>query len=288
MTASRRLRRFDVLRFVVFYFPLFLSLPALAQGLNLSGAANCTAADFDANLEFVNGPGDYYSIVVRKRNISAHPCVFDGSMYGPSFVPERVEGHEPYKLCYDCENRLPNGQTPIAPAITLNPGEVARQTFRWRTTSSNEAAPCLEPKWMSNPVLLVAPSLLKKVCSAIEVSLFSLAASDGAQAESGEYNPAPAFELTAQKALYYKGELFPLRLSRAHADTHTGAREDQCPTLYLRQRSPDGATRIDELQPLAFRGCEMHVLGHEPGDWKSGFDVDSGAMSRCALIACKW
>ena len=163
MSASRRFGWIDVVRFAALGCVLGLPLLSSGQGINLSGSLNCTVADFDVNLQFVNGPGNYYTVVVNRRNISGHPCVFDGPMYGPTLVPDRVPGHEPYSSCYYCEDRLPNGQTPVIPPLTVNPDQVARQTFRWRTTSSSEAALCLEPKWMSGPVLLVAPSLLKNV-----------------------------------------------------------------------------------------------------------------------------
>jgi hypothetical protein len=129
-------------------------------------------------------------------------------------------------------------------------------------------------------VLLAAPSLLKHVCSDIEVSRFSLAALEATQMESREDDRGPIFRLTTDRGLYYEGEAFSLRLSRAHASTQTSERGDGCPTLFLRQRSPDGETRIDEVQPLAFKNCGRPVLGHEPGDWQSGFDLDSGANSR--------
>jgi len=279
MSASRRVGWFNVVRFAAFGCVLFLPLLSPGQGINLSGTLNCTVADFDVNLQFVNGPGNYYAVVVNRRNISGHPCVFDGPVYGPTLVPDRVPGHAPYELCYYCEERLPNGQTPVMPPLTVNPGQGARQTFRWRTTSSSEAAPCLEPKWMSGPVLLVAPSLLKRVCSDIEVSRFSLAL-DATQMESREDDQVPIFKLTTGRGLYYEGEAFSLRLSRTHASTQTSVREDVCPTLFLRHRSPDGETRIDEVQPLAFKDCGRAVLGHEPGNWQSGFDLDSGANSK--------
>lgn len=62
----------------------FLPLPSAAPGtgLNLSGASNCTVADFDAYVQFVNGPNDRYPTVIHKRNISSHPCVFDGTRKG--------------------------------------------------------------------------------------------------------------------------------------------------------------------------------------------------------------
>ena len=282
MSISRQLARFAIASFV-FCGIFFPSSESSAQNLNVSGASNCTVADFDTELRFVNGPENYYSVVVDKRNISSHPCVFDGPVYGPSFVPDRVPGHEPYGLCYYCEERLPNGQVPIAPPVTVHPGQVARQTFRWRTTSSGEAAPCVEPKWMAGPVLVVAQSLLKKICSDVEVSRFRVAP-EGDEGEAGEGGRELAFQLTANKGLYYQGESFSLslsrRLSRAHAGTETPVGEGGCPTLYLRQRSPDGETRIDEVRPRAFKGCGSAEPGHEPGDWQSGFDLDAGANSR--------
>jgi len=74
--------------------------------------------------------------------------------------------------------------------------------------------------------------------------------------------------------------MFTLRVLGTEPNHETLSKEDSCPTLYLRQRSPDGATRIDEVKPLAFKGCSRTVLGHEPGDWQSGFDLDSGANSK--------
>jgi hypothetical protein len=279
VSTSWRIGWFDVVRFAAFACVLFLRLLSFGQAMNLSGASNCTEADFDVNLQFVNGPGNYYAVVVNRLNISAHPCVFDGPMYGPTLVPDRVPGHAPYDLCYYCEDRLPDGQTPVIPPVTVSPGEAARQTFRWRTTPAGETAPCLQPKWLSGPVLLVTPSLLKKVCSDIEVSRFSLSALDSASIESREDGQVPVFSLTSDKGLYYEGEWFSLRLSRARTLIRTPV-SDGCPTLYLRQRSPDGGTRIDEVRPLAFKDCGSRVLGHEPGDWQSGFDLDSGANSR--------
>lgn len=158
-------RRFDLIAsFIALAFCIlfFLPLPSLAQeGLNFTGASNCTLADFDSNLNFVNEAGGYYAIVVNTRNLSSHTCVFDGLEYGPSFVPDRVPGHEPFALCYGRENGTPKKQPPDT-ATSAEPGQVVRQIFRWRTTQSSDGASCLDPSWMSGPVLLVAPSLLKE------------------------------------------------------------------------------------------------------------------------------
>lgn len=255
--------------------PFFLSALTSAQSLNLSGSSNCTAADFDTELKFANGPADYYTIIVEKHNISDHPCLFDGSVYGPSFVPDRVEGHAPYGICYFCDERLPDGQTPLVPPIAAKPGQVARQTFRWRTESSNQ--PCLQPEWMSGPaVVVVGSSLLKRVCSDVEVSRFTIIELGSATRSE----QAHALRLSSQKNTYYLGELFSLRVTAAEPKPKLEAKEGTCPTLYLRQRSPDGSTRIDEVRPLAFKGCGPPALGHQLGDWTSGFDLSSGANSR--------
>ena len=272
MSISRQVGKSDFATFTVLCCSLFLfllSLPCSAQNMNLTGSTNCTGADLDTDLQFVNGPANYYNIVVNNRNVSSRPCIFDGPMYGPSLVPDRVEGHKQYDLCYYCDERLPNGQTPTISPITVGPGQIARQTFRWRTTSASDAEPCLQPKWMSGPILLVAPSLLKQVCSSIEVSRFTLV-------ESPKDAPPPAFNLAADRNLYNEGQSFSLRLSSAEPPVS----ESGCPTLYVRQRSPDGSTRMDEVHPLAFKDCGRPVLGHESGDWQSGFDLDSGANSR--------
>ena len=281
MIRSRRCARV-VIGFLATSGLFFLPSSSLGQGtgLNLTGSSNCTMADFDTDLQFVNGPADYYTIVVNKRNISHHPCVFDGLVYGPSFAPDRVPGSPPFTRCYVCENRQPNAQSTDVAPLTLSPGQVAQQTFRWKTVPPAEAGPCLQPQWMSGPVLLVAPSLLKQICSDYEVSRFSLATSSDSKSQAVDGAQAPGFALTSDKSMYYQGEPFSLHLTLAQPGPWAPSKEESCPTLYLRQRSPDGTTRIDEVEPLAFKGCLRIILGHEPGDWRSGFDLDSGANTK--------
>jgi len=95
--------------------------------MNLSGSTNWTAADFDARLRFVNGPGDLFTIIADKRNISNHACSFDGPTYGPSVVLKNASEAGETRLCYDCEHRLPNGQYPVVPPLTVDPGREVRQ-----------------------------------------------------------------------------------------------------------------------------------------------------------------
>jgi hypothetical protein len=89
--------------------------------------------------------------------------------------------------------------------------------------------------------------------------------------------------LASEKDIYYQGDFFSLRVFRTRPSEAPGSGEG-CPVLYLRQRSPNGATRIDETSPLAFRGCPRPIVGYESGDWNSGFDLDSGANSQWGQI----
>jgi len=50
--------------------------------MNLTGASNCTAADFDTTVQLMNGPGDSYSMLINRRNLANHPCTFVTSVSG--------------------------------------------------------------------------------------------------------------------------------------------------------------------------------------------------------------
>jgi len=129
-------------------------------------------------------------------------------------------------------------------------------------------------------VLLVAPSLLKQVCADYEVSQFSLVTSPASDLQTVNASQGATLKLTSKKTTYDLGEPFSLHLALAQPAPEPSSKMEGCPTLYLKQRSPDGDTRIDEVKPLAFKGCPHVVLGHQPGDWSSGFDLDSGANTR--------
>ena len=89
-----------------------LTPTALGQGpIYTTGTSNCSAADFEVSVHFRHDPGDYYTIIIDKRNISTHRCVFDGTVYGPSFVIDQKEGQKP-------------------PCWTISPKHVCRTDFR--------------------------------------------------------------------------------------------------------------------------------------------------------------
>ena len=261
---------------------LTFAFPAFAQsGINTTGS-NCTTGDFDTTVEFLNGPGDFFSVVVRKRNLADHACVFDAPTYGPSIVPDRVAGEKPFGICYFCEKGAgpPNG--PMPPPITVATGQAALQTFRWRTHASTDSSHCVTLKWMAGPILLVTPSLLKPVCSAIDVSHFTLEKTPSPVAEDQSHKAAepPAFELSSERSRYYAGESFSLKLEPIRPGKGSVPDPKTCPTFFLRERSPDGATRIDEVQPITSIGCKTFMPGRRPINSESSFEIDSGANSR--------
>ena len=249
----------------------FLAACSLLYAQGNSAAATCKAAEFDTTTEFVNGPADYFTVAFNLRNISGHSCLLDGPLYGPSFNPDRVPGENPVALCYDCEHRLPNGQYPVVAPLTLKPDQLAYLSYRWKTKPPDEAIHCMQPQAMSGPVAVNVPALLKPVCSAVEVSRYVAGAFPGSI-----FKERQGFNLTSGRNTYYEGESFFLHVSPVTPPTQ----RDGCPILYMRQRSPDGTTRIDTVLPAAFKGYSWAVPGLEPGDWQSGFLVDSGARSR--------
>ena len=282
MVERFSLRSFwNTVRLLALCIPFFVPPQTSAQGTDLepTPTRKCTRADFDAYLQFLIGPGDYYTIIIKAPNISPDTCVFDGLILSlPMFVPDRVSTNPPFTLCQDCGPPLPAGAHPLMAPATISPGQVVQQTIRWKTAPP-DGVTCLQPQWMSGSVSIVAPSLLKEVCSNIEVTHFSVLDAPISGQAMGE-GQAQRFELTSTKSAYSQGEGFSLRVSDASLGAANSTKEETCPRLYLRQRSPDGATRIDELEPLAFKGCPKPVLGHDRSDWKSGFDLSSGANSR--------
>lgn len=256
---------------------LFIVLPCSAQDTRSSFfSSNCSFADFDSQVHFLNSPGDYYATVVDSRNISNHPCTLDGPGMGSNCVPGRIQGDQLANLGY-----LSSGYECkfSADPLILYPGQVVRRGLRWRTTRSDRSVSCFQPMTSGGlNVLVAAPTLVKKACSNLEVSPYYLVVpSDDPLAAGQATNPdqTPLFNLTSNRNRYYEGEFFTLHVALVQPTTEDLLRQEGCPTVYLRHKSPDGAVRIDQEGPMAFKGCSTFVPGYEPGDWQSGFELDS-------------
>jgi hypothetical protein len=187
--------------------------------------------------------------------------------------------------CNNCTAHFPLPGVPPAPLI-LATGEVARHTPSWKTTDARPES-CVQPEWMDTSVRIVSRTLLKKICSVIEVSAFTR--------EVASPVDIPAFTLTSSKPSSYQGEFFSVhvtpvppnardsgsvRLGTDASGTSAPVIPDSCPVFFIRVRFPDGYTRYDESKPLAFKPCGPATLGYSFGDWQSGLELGSGINSR--------
>src|SRR5271156_148051 len=244
----------------------------------------CKLADLDSNVSFFSNETDFI-VAFNLQNISESPCAPQPSVSFPMFDLQQIQKTKPFELCTDCEDRLPNGQYRYRDPVVLNSGDIAYQTYRWKTAAPAETVTCLPLQALFTPVLVVAPSLFKPVCSEIAVS----------GTYTGEFVPPPepkdlpqteeeqsdeVFVLSSRKPRYYHDEMFTLRVGLA--DSVAGAPTgEECPILFLRVRSPDGTTRFDQVPPNGFKTCETFTMGaNRNADWQSGFEVGSGVGSR--------
>ncbi len=243
----------------------------------------CKLADLDSNVSFFSADTNFI-VAFNLKNISESPCVPQPSVAFPQFDQEQVREAKPFGLCTDCEDRLPNGQYRVHDRVVLNPSEIAHQTYRWKTVAPAETVKCLQLRALFTPVLVVAPTLFKQVCSEIAVSrtyadAFVPPASKD-EPHTDEAQRGELFVLSSRKPRYYQDEMFTLHVGLVNSVAGSPSGEE-CPTLFLRERSPDGATRFDEVPPSGFKTCKSFSLGADRNaDWQSGFEVDSGVRSR--------
>jgi hypothetical protein len=96
---------------------------------------------------------------------------------------------------------------------------------------------------MKHVFLLVTPSLIKPVCSSVDVVgyLPGLSASPTTEAKQSSRSQTGSVQLSASRQTYYQDERFEL-----HAEMQRGtAKLDtsmQCPFFFLRERSPGPQT----------------------------------------------
>lgn len=247
----------------------------------------CKLADLDSNVSFFSNDTDFI-VAFNLQNISENPCVPQPSVAFPQFDPDEDGKVKPFGLCTDCEDRLPNGQYRVHDPVLLNFGDIAHQTYRWKTVAPAETVGCLPLRALFTPVLVVAPTLFKPVCSEIAVSRTYadefVPPAPKVQPRTDEAQSGEVFVLSSRKPRYYQGELFTLHVGLVDSVTGPPSGAD-CPTLFLRERSPDGATRFDEVRPSGFKTCETFTLGADRNaDWQSGFEVDAGVRSRSTGI----
>lgn len=241
----------------------------------LVGLSECEERDLATTLQFRTEatqspehqiPSVYTVVTVRKQNITAHPCRFEQREVSPNFVPDRLDGEKPFKVIQIHNN-----------AVRLDTTQSAVQIYRWSREPPNEGIHCLRPQWMHGAMLVVASTLIGPVCSDVTLTQWVIEDDDS---ESQFQSPgAPALRISTSKAVYDSGERFDVEVVPPEQSQSSGE-TIACSTVYLRQRSPNGTTRLDEVNRLARRNGVYFAARKKPGDCGTGFEVDAGATSR--------
>jgi len=263
-STRRRDSRFSRLR-ICFVLVSLVGSRAFAQ------TAACSAADLYLTFQ-VHEEADVERITLLTRNISGHDCLLTAS-YPANFV---VQGNAPQiELCQRCANRLPGGEDFEKLPLVLADGAFAHQTFRYRTSSRSDTPGCVQPGWMSatanadmqHPLIVTSKSLLKPICSAVDVVGYRAGPGDVTPLDTatpdGERQPM----LKAERSTYYAGEEISLRTDPQPVSAGVA------PVLLLYRRSPGGDTRIEEALTRKFR---MDTFFHEVGSADGSLEIYSG------------
>ena len=256
---------------------------------NSEAFKNCRAVDVDTNFRLTDGPDEEFTIVFDMRNIAGHACVLDRGSYGANGSPTNPDRTDPWGKVFvptpDSKNRVwGTGKIAEQAVPILERDKSAYLTIRWRTKPTQQNDPCIQPIAVNWPVLIVAPSLFKPLCSEIEVSSFGLDAvptPDELKSETGQDSGSQILVLASERSVYHEGEELRLHVSLPTFDAANSVSKDTRPTVYLRQRSSDGMTEFRVAAPLPHRGCQpggSHAIITAPLfeeiDWKKGFDLD--------------
>jgi hypothetical protein len=118
----------------------------------------------------------------------------------PYFVDQNQSNRRQVDYCDRCKEPIPGGEHPSDAPIQLEPNEAAHQTLRWRTAAAKDSPACIQTAWISvssedmkHVFLLVTPSLIKPVCSSVDVVgyLPGLSALPAQISFRGQVNPDP-------------------------------------------------------------------------------------------------
>jgi hypothetical protein len=255
------------------------AIEARAQSSAGAPIAACVAADLDKNFQFMDEPGDVTRLTLSVTNISKTTCLLGRPNY-PCFVDQNQPNRRQVDYCDRCKEPIPGGELPSNAPIQLEPNGAAHQTLRWRTVAAKDSPACIQIAWISassedmkHAFLLVTPSLIKAVCSPVDVVgyLPGPSAVPTIGAKQSPRSQASIVQLSALRQVYYQDERFELH-AEMERDAGKLGTTTQCPSFFLRERSPDGNARIDEIAPRDVNCSDsQNVI-------KANFDA--GALSR--------
>jgi hypothetical protein len=166
----------------------------------------------------------------------------------------------------------------------LQPGVTGNFTYSWKTAPADSSIVCAKAGAMFGPVLIVAPTLLQKVCSDIKVQGYF------AGRVASTANEGDTFDLVAPKETFAEQEFFYLQISRKPEVVYsegepvisfiTSSSQKLDFPFYLWHRSPDGETRLDEMEAYVMPSFGSKAPTTTGMNGQPCVRIDSGATSR--------
>lgn len=246
--------------------------------LNAQTAPPCTAADLDVALRFGNYGPSTYIIAAISTNISQRACLLSGTSQPEFFGAERSP--------LDVRIQL---QPASAQPVLLAPKQAAHQTLRWSTSAPPDAPACVKAFALNlpaaddriHPTQIVSPSLLRPICSQVAVEPYATGPTFGDE-DSAPDGAAPdgSLHLSSGMFTYHPGESFilhaesllPAQETSVRGSGMAALRPPSCPAFFVRQRAPDGSTRLEEFSPREYR-CSRRMMNGEPPQLDASFDA---------------
>ncbi|MGD0200041.1 MAG: hypothetical protein ABSD27_04750 [Bryobacteraceae bacterium] len=232
----------------------------------------CKGGDLDITFQFADSPDHHRTVALNVRNLSRLTCTLKYPRNEP-YLP--TDSQAPVKVCLSCG---PGGVSRPAKPFVLAPGAVVHRIHRWKTVPGGGTAQrCVQPHLLyttiteggSASVRLASPSLLRKICSVVEVGPYL----PGPFAESV---PPRVLTLSAPKTAYYSSERVRLQVTGDRPPGRPPVDGRACPTLFQRHRYPNGETDLEEIARSDGFPCRAIPGGTMPSKPRLAIDFDSG------------
>ncbi len=218
------------------------------------GPPACLPAALDATLTFSNPPGEH-EVAINYRNISGTDCLMGGGI-GAMF-DNWHEGHNIWaKECRNCgrsETEEP------AQSLALAPGKSGYFLLRWKSISDGNE-PCTDSDgFNTNDVTVVAPSLLDKVCSAVDERSL-LPGAFGASRPDSDPDAGYSVDLSAPDSVLRAGDSFPFRVVVSDPKGQLALDDHSCPITFIRTRDESGGTMFNQISGFSPK-CKVSPFG---------------------------
>lgn len=262
-----RPKRWRIAHLFFLIFSVAATLPA--QNVLRNHAAPCTSADLDVSIKFANIPPYTEIVALNYRNVSQHACSVQGFGVGLDNVKE---GHNIWtKECWNCSA---DGQERDVGPLMLPIGGIAHMELSWQTIATDNSISCQESGGLhTNAVMVVAPSLIRQLCSIVQVRGFipgTFEEDRQSETENRSDEKDQTIELTSSSPVIYTSDYFDLHVMVKGSTRLLPLNGDLCPTLFLRTRALDGKTVFQEERhsPCKVRTSQitmdlLHTAGGE-------------------------